>query len=504
MNVREIIAIIFIVILLGYVVLKKLMFCYRPKKSREIYSYIFAHRGFHIQLAEENTLEAYAGAVENGFAIELDVRFLKKDKTIVCFHDGHTKRLLGRPGKLSNYTLSKLKQYKVVGTEQRVPTLSEALNLIDGKVPVLIEIKDKYQQKGYQETLDQILAKYPGKIYFHTKKLKNYFMLKRKYGNIVFWVMNPFRERFDFVKGRHYSQMVFPAWDDIMFSIEESELGEFVLNKAVELEEDATAKDLIKKLWSLSNRYQSRVQPGHWLLKPEKGYSRVAHRCLATCDVPEQSKMAIEACIKHGFAVEADFVWYKGNVKVYHDDTTSDKFGQPKSGAKKVNLENALTLQEFLQIVDGRVPIVFDLKDFRYHERRIEKEIFQALAEYDNGNGYQGEYVMQSFNPFAMKWVQKHHPEVIRGIVGHSLRGLRNKIPTRFVWAINFFLFYFSHPDFVIYDLDPYVEVLSRFNNIVGLPVIGYAPKCKEEIEGYESQFDGFIAECLADSEAWV
>lgn len=113
---------------------------------------IIAHKGAS-GLAPENTMAAFEKALELGVdQIELDVRHTL-DEEIIVFHDQRLDRLaldtLGNKvtGDVHDYTLEEIKQFDV-GTwfdskfsDQRIPTLKEALDFIDGRCKVLIEIK---------------------------------------------------------------------------------------------------------------------------------------------------------------------------------------------------------------------------------------------------------------------------------------------------------------------------------------------------------------------------
>lgn len=102
----------------------------------------YAHRGFYRadQTVPENTLAAYQAAVEAGFGIELDVR-LTKDKAMVIHHDDSLKRLCGLDKKISESTLAELSGVVVGQSSQKLPLFAEALQLVDGKVPLIVEIK---------------------------------------------------------------------------------------------------------------------------------------------------------------------------------------------------------------------------------------------------------------------------------------------------------------------------------------------------------------------------
>lgn len=446
---------------------------FKTKKSKEIYDLIIAHRGLHIN-APENTMTAYEEAIKRGFAIELDLRTLK-DGTIVCFHDRYTKRLLGFPGKIDTFVLADIEGFRVERSSEKVPLFSEVISLVSGKVPMLIEVKGSFN-KQFKDSLTLAIQSYNGEYYFHTKNIMTYFKLKKLYGKRVFYIFNPFRERFQFVKGKHYKKVSVPEFDNFILTVETTD----------------TTKTVISKIWRISNRYETRTRKDHWLFN-----TPIAHRGICNSAIPENSVASFEECVKKGVGIEADFVYYKGEVRCYHSDKTSSRLGQPASCAEKIPIEDSITLEEFLKIVDGKVPVIFDIKDAHFSNRRLEKLIMKELETYS------GEYVIQSFNPRVVDWFKSNYPHVQRGQVGHSLRGLRNKVPNPILVAINFLLFYSGKPDYIMYDIDPYVHVLPTFNNIVGLPVLGYAPTSVEETLDYQDFFANFVYEDLENKEHW-
>jgi len=124
-----------------------------------------AHRGLHAEKAgiPENSLKAYSLAMELGFAVEIDIH-LTKDSHIVVFHDDTTLRVCGVDRGVEECTLEELKQMRLSGTDQQIPTLSEVLSLVDGRVPLIIEFKSVYgNSKALCAAADKILSKYEGK-----------------------------------------------------------------------------------------------------------------------------------------------------------------------------------------------------------------------------------------------------------------------------------------------------------------------------------------------------
>ncbi len=101
--------------------------------------FIVAHRGFS-GIYPENTMLSFKKAVEYGVDIvELDVR-LTKDGTPIVFHDKSLKRLVGKPGLISDYVFKELSSFKIDG--EKILSLSEALEYLVDHVGVFIEVKE--------------------------------------------------------------------------------------------------------------------------------------------------------------------------------------------------------------------------------------------------------------------------------------------------------------------------------------------------------------------------
>lgn len=101
-----------------------------------------AHRGYHDlnRSRWENTLSAFEAAAAKGFAIECDVH-LTSDGQVVVFHDDNLDRLAGEPGFVWQKTAAEMGALGIGGTDDHAPTLDEALALVAGRVPIVIELK---------------------------------------------------------------------------------------------------------------------------------------------------------------------------------------------------------------------------------------------------------------------------------------------------------------------------------------------------------------------------
>jgi glycerophosphoryl diester phosphodiesterase len=99
----------------------------------------FAHRGLHRGSdIIENSLTAFAAALELGAGIECDLR-LTADNQVVVFHDADLQRLFRNPAVIGGSTLAQLRALDLGG--RTIPTLAHLLALVAGRVPLLLEAK---------------------------------------------------------------------------------------------------------------------------------------------------------------------------------------------------------------------------------------------------------------------------------------------------------------------------------------------------------------------------
>lgn len=113
----------------------------------EFRKYDYAHRGLHNQEngVPENSEKAFSLAALCGFGMELDLQ-LTKDNAVVVHHDPTILRTCGEDKRIADLTLEELRQYRLFGTEERVPLFADVLRLVGGRTPLIIELK------GYNDT----------------------------------------------------------------------------------------------------------------------------------------------------------------------------------------------------------------------------------------------------------------------------------------------------------------------------------------------------------------
>lgn len=113
----------------------------RRAEMRPFLSPHYAHRGLHSESLPENSLAAFEAAAAAGYGIELDVQ-LSRDGVAMVFHDATLSRVCSIDGRLADYTAAELQAMPLCGMrEHTIPTLAEVLRVVDGRVPLLVEIK---------------------------------------------------------------------------------------------------------------------------------------------------------------------------------------------------------------------------------------------------------------------------------------------------------------------------------------------------------------------------
>ena len=110
------------------------------KTMAELRRWNYAHRGLHNSEKPENSMAAFRAALEGGYGIELDVH-LMKDGNLAVIHDSSLKRTAGADVKIEDLTLADLENYRLGGTDEKIPLFSQVLELFEGKAPLIVELK---------------------------------------------------------------------------------------------------------------------------------------------------------------------------------------------------------------------------------------------------------------------------------------------------------------------------------------------------------------------------
>jgi glycerophosphoryl diester phosphodiesterase len=124
-----------------------------------------AHRGYHDgKNIIENTESAFEAAIDNDYAIECDLQ-LSADGEAMVFHDDEVERLMDAKGLLQSFTSRQLQATKFKATADRMQTLAELLERVDGDSTLLIELKSQWDGKlDLVRRALRVLERYDGPV----------------------------------------------------------------------------------------------------------------------------------------------------------------------------------------------------------------------------------------------------------------------------------------------------------------------------------------------------
>lgn len=227
----------------------------------------------------------------------------------------------------------------------------------------------------------------------------------------------------------------------------------------------------------------------------------IAHKGLFDHQTPENSLSAFKKAIENNYIIECDVqIISDGTVVVFHDEQLSrmtNKDGYLKNLTKE-DLPNYKlrdsddcipTLEQVLELVDGKVGILIDLKETRNRVGQLEKAVCKLIRN------YKGNVAIQSFNPLSLEWFAKHSPNVLRGQISCLFKGDEFK-------GLSFIKKYLlkrmrfnrrSKPNFISYDIN---ELPNRFvKNYADLPIIGWTVTSQEQYRKMFNEVDNIIFE---------
>ena len=121
----------------------------------------YAHRGLHGRGVPENSLRAFELACEAGKGIELDVQ-LSRDGEVMVFHDYTLIRMTGVDKKLCELDRDELCSLSLAESEEKIPTFAEVLALVNGRVPILVELKGEDLSSELCPKVAEQLSAYSG------------------------------------------------------------------------------------------------------------------------------------------------------------------------------------------------------------------------------------------------------------------------------------------------------------------------------------------------------
>jgi len=226
-----------------------------------------------------------------------------------------------------------------------------------------------------------------------------------------------------------------------------------------------------------------------------------AHRGLFdnATDAPENSLAAFKKAVDAGYGIELDVQLSKDNkLVVFHDaslkrmcgvdgkvwEYTLEELKQMKLAESN---ETIPTFEEFLALVDGKVPFILEFK-----LDRVQTEVCRLANEVLKN--YKGVYCIESFHPLALLWYRKNRPDVMRGQLCEEF--FRNEVykGQLLFMILPYMPFNFlTRPDFVAYSHEHAHNISRRICKAMGGLSVAYTIKSVEEYEAAKDKFELFI-----------
>ena len=144
----------------------------------------YAHRGLHDENLPENSMTAFRAALEASYGIELDIH-LMKDGNLAVIHDASLKRTAGTDVKITDLTAADLENYRLGGTDEKIPLFSQVLELFAGKAPLIIELKSDGNAAELVTTAVKAMEGYEGAYCMESFDPRVVYELKKQAPQII-------------------------------------------------------------------------------------------------------------------------------------------------------------------------------------------------------------------------------------------------------------------------------------------------------------------------------
>lgn len=222
--------------------------------------------------------------------------------------------------------------------------------------------------------------------------------------------------------------------------------------------------------------------------------------------IPENSLAAFERAASMGYGIELDVQLTADQIPViFHDwdlkrmcgadeKLSALTYDQLQQFPLLRTSQRIPTLQEALDTVAGRVPLIIELKSNALRSR-LPVTVNRILTTYE------GDYCIESFNPIVLSWYRRHRPDVTRGQLStHYLSDLGYTNPLLFVME-KLMLNCLSRPDFISYNWkyrkEPARRICRRLYHTLS---VAWTIQSKKELELCKKDFDLFIFEGFTPS----
>lgn len=228
---------------------------------------------------------------------------------------------------------------------------------------------------------------------------------------------------------------------------------------------------------------------------------RGLHDTAAEPPVAENSMTAFRRAIEAGYGIELDVrLSSDGVLVVFHDDTLTRVTGEEGRVDSRTAAELAAlslsgttdgipTLQEVLDEVRGRVPLLVEIKEDGM-DHSVTEQTLQTLTYYP------GEFLIESFNPFSLAMVKKRAPHVRRGLLCDHFTATPTLRRPRY-HLLQLMLFNrLASPDFLALSVEHRRYLPFRLSALCRVPRYLWTVQRDEDVDALRREgYDGLIFE---------
>lgn len=222
----------------------------------------------------------------------------------------------------------------------------------------------------------------------------------------------------------------------------------------------------------------------------------IAHRGLHNEEFPENTLLAFNNAIKHGYPIELDVRTIDdGTLVVFHDDKLCRMTGEDGyiSNIVKTDLntmhiaktaETIPTFEDVLELVNGQVPILIETKNTN-KVGELEKRLNDVLK------AYTGEFALQSFNPYSMEYFKIHSPDFLRGQLSCVFPKSELTFIKRYMLS-HLKMNKVSDPNFISYN---HTDLPSKYVTKTNLPILTWTIRSNSEYNTVKPYCNNIIFE---------
>jgi glycerophosphoryl diester phosphodiesterase len=158
--------------------------------------------------------------------------------------------------------------------------------------------------------------------------------------------------------------------------------------------------------------------------------------------------------------------------------------------------EGIPTLEQVLALVDGRAPILFEIKNYGL-ACNLEKAFYSVMRH------YHGKYAVQSFSPYSLRWFRRHAPHVPRGQLACDYKHACVEGSVFFRLLVNLILYpikrletnFMSRPHFISCEFHRLQAELLKHLRRKGASVLAWTIRNNEQFASAQPFIDSVIFE---------